>query len=59
MALHLVTGGNGYLGSFIVRELLRRGESVRSIDVADTIFEESGAEYTKPMCLTKMAFAKS
>ena len=47
MALHLVTGGNGYLGSFIIRELRRRGESVRSIDVSDTTFEESGTEYHK------------
>lgn len=33
MALHLVTGGNGYLGSFIARELAARGERVRSVDI--------------------------
>lgn len=33
MALHLVTGGNGYLGSFICRELARRGERVISLDL--------------------------
>ena len=38
MALHLVTGGCGYLGSFIARALARRGERVRCVDV---IREES------------------
>ncbi len=35
MALHLVTGGCGYLGSFISRRLLEMGESVRALDVLD------------------------
>ncbi len=35
MALHLITGGNGYVGSFLARKLLSLGEKVRIIDVHD------------------------
>jgi nucleoside-diphosphate-sugar epimerase len=45
MALHLVTGANGYLGSFIVRELARRGESVRALDVSGEPPAQPGVEY--------------
>lgn len=35
MSVHLVTGGNGFLGGFIVRELIKRGETVRVVDIID------------------------
>jgi nucleoside-diphosphate-sugar epimerase len=35
MAVHLVTGGCGYLGGFLVRELVKRGNEVRILDVID------------------------
>lgn len=36
MALYVVTGGSGFIGSHVVDELLRRGETVRALDNLST-----------------------
>jgi nucleoside-diphosphate-sugar epimerase len=41
VALYLVTGGAGFIGSHMVEELIRRGESVRIIDNLSTGKEEN------------------
>lgn len=41
MSLYLVTGGAGFIGSHIVEELIRRGESVRVLDNLSTGHEEN------------------
>ena len=41
MALYLVTGGAGFIGSHMVEELVRRGESVRVLDNLSTGHEEN------------------
>ncbi|MGA2986132.1 MAG: SDR family oxidoreductase [Terriglobia bacterium] len=41
MALYLITGGAGFIGSHIVEELVQRGESVRVLDNLSTGHEEN------------------
>jgi nucleoside-diphosphate-sugar epimerase len=41
VALYLVTGGAGFIGSHIVEELVQRGESVRILDNLSTGHEEN------------------
>jgi len=47
MGLHLITGGNGYVGGFIAKELIARGERVRSIDVTDNNRPANRVEYRR------------
>jgi len=47
MGIHVVTGASGYVGNFIVRELLRRDEKVRMVDVIDPPQELPGADFFK------------
>ena len=37
MAIHLVTGGSGYVESFIIKKLIEIGETVYSLDVIDPL----------------------
>ena len=45
MAVYVVTGGGGFIGSHIVEELLRRGETVRVIDNFSTGKRENLATF--------------
>lgn len=47
MGLHLITGANGYVGSFIARALVLRGERVRCLDITENTVPIQGMEYCK------------
>jgi nucleoside-diphosphate-sugar epimerase len=47
MAVYVVTGGGGFIGSHIVEELLRRGETVKVIDNFSTGKRENVAPFKK------------
>lgn len=47
MAMHLVTGGSGFLGSHIVRRLRARGEGIRVLDVIDSPDRPRGTEFVE------------
>jgi nucleoside-diphosphate-sugar epimerase len=51
MALYLVTGGAGFIGSNIVAELLQRGERVRVLDNFSTGRRENVAPFVEQMDL--------
>ena len=46
MAKHLVTGGSGYVGDYIVNKLSEIGEKVYSLDVLPSEIKRKGVEIT-------------
>lgn len=58
MAMHLVTGGCGFLGSFIVRELVHRGEQVRILDVLDDPAVSTLAEFRRVDVMNRSEVAR-
>ena len=47
MTLSLVTGGSGYFGSLLVRQLVARGDDVRVLDLADAADRPDGVEFVQ------------
>ena len=45
MALHLVTGGSGFVGSNIVHMLVAKGEDVRVLDIIDSTDRPSNVDF--------------
>ncbi len=47
MGIHLVTGGSGYVGDYIVKKLSTAGEKVFSLDLLPNEKKRKGVEYIK------------
>lgn len=57
MAVHLITGGNGFVGTFIGRKLLDLGEEVRIVDVVDDELRDPRTTFYKIDILDELALA--
>ena len=53
MGTHLVTGGSGYVGSFIIKKLIEMGENIYSLDVIDPLERIEKVKYFKGSVLDK------
>lgn len=53
MGTHLVTGGSGYVGSFIIKKLIEMGEKIYSLDVIDPLERDGNVNYVNGSVLDK------
>ena len=53
MATHLVTGGNGYVGDYIVKKLTSLGESVYCLDLIESTNVREGVKYIQGSVLNR------
>lgn len=59
MGVHLITGGNGFLGTFISRKLLDLGEEVRIVDVVDDSLRDPRTTFHNVDILDRNALKKA
>ncbi len=55
MKVHLVTGGNGFVGNALIHDLLKRGFHVRTLDIIKPAAEHSHIEFYCESVLNKKA----
>lgn len=53
MGTHLITGGSGYVGSFIIKKLIEMGEKIYSLDVIDPLEINENVNYVNGSVLDK------
>ena len=59
MAIHLITGGSGFLGNLIARELLEKGETIKVIDIWQDLSQPKEIEFVHCNVLDRNAISKA